>query len=236
MVADNARRVVDAGYESIWVFDCIGRPTELAPDPLTLLSVVATVTEDVELGIGVIEVPLRNTVELAHRVFSAQLICGNRLLLGVGFGSTRADFDAVGVSFDDRARLFDEEMPKLRTLLSTGRWGEVDLSPWPLGNQPPPIMLGTWGRKVEVAARDYDGWIASGHYRNDDELAEAIRRYRAAGGTRAIVTNVGVPADGDLSKVAKRLERHAEVGFDDSIVIFESATDKILREVRALVA
>ena len=85
MMAEDARRLVGAGFDSIWVFDCIGRG-ELVPDPLMQLAVVAAVTEEVELGTGVLQVPLRETVELANRVFTTQLICGDRFLFGVGFG------------------------------------------------------------------------------------------------------------------------------------------------------
>ena len=127
-------------------------------------------------------------------------------------------------------------MPRLRTLLKTGRAGNVDLAPWPLtGQVPPPMFLGTWGRNVETAARDYEGWIASAHYRTDDQLAPVIGKFRAAGGKRAIVTNLEVPDNGDLETVAKRLERQAELGFDDAVLAFNSPTDKLLRELRALV-
>jgi alkanesulfonate monooxygenase SsuD/methylene tetrahydromethanopterin reductase-like flavin-dependent oxidoreductase (luciferase family) len=67
-----------------------GRPTL---DPLTAPAALAAVTERVELGIGVLQVSLRHPVELAHRVQSIQALSGGRLRLGVGSGSTRADFE-----------------------------------------------------------------------------------------------------------------------------------------------
>ncbi|HWM76593.1 MAG TPA: LLM class flavin-dependent oxidoreductase, partial [Methylomirabilota bacterium] len=65
-LADAARRIEAAGFESIWAFDSISRGFLLA-DPLTALSVAATVTRHVDLGTGVLQVPLRNPVELAQR-------------------------------------------------------------------------------------------------------------------------------------------------------------------------
>ena len=233
VVADGARKLVDNGFESIWTFDCLGRGV-LVPDPLTLLSVVANVTEEVELGTGVMLLPLRNTAELAHRVFTTQLVCGDRLLLGLGYGSTKVDFDTIGIPFEERSRLYDEEIPRLRTLLETGKLDHIDLSPWPLGMRPPPIMLGTWGKKVELAARDYDGWIASAHYRTNEQLAASLARYREAGGIRAIAMNLAVPGADEMGKLAARLEHLAEIGFDETVVVFESATDQMLRKVRAL--
>ena len=199
-----------------------------------LLSVAAAVTEDIELGTGVLLPPLRNTAELAHRICSAQLICGDRLLLGVGFGSTKVDFDTVCLAFEKRSEIFDHEMPRLRTLLETGKLEHIDLSPWPLGRPPPAIMLGTWGRKVEVAARDYDGWIASAFYRSDDQLENALNQYRRAGGKRAIAMNVYFSVSDSVPTLGKRLERLAKAGFDDAVVVFEKTTDQLLREVRAL--
>jgi alkanesulfonate monooxygenase SsuD/methylene tetrahydromethanopterin reductase-like flavin-dependent oxidoreductase (luciferase family) len=49
----------------------------------------------VKLGTCILQVPLRHPVELAHRVLSAHYPSGGRLLLGVGAGSTKANFDAV---------------------------------------------------------------------------------------------------------------------------------------------
>jgi len=74
-LADAARRIEAAGFESVWAFDAIGRGFLLA-DPLTALSVAATVTRHVELGTGVLQVPLRNPVELAQRVLTTHgLLC-----------------------------------------------------------------------------------------------------------------------------------------------------------------
>ena len=235
LVANGARRLVDAGFESIWTFDCIGRGT-LVPDPLMLLCVAASVTEQVELGTGVLLPPLRNTAELAHRICTAQLVCGDRLLLGVGYGSTKVDFDTIGLVFEERSEYFEQQMPRLRTLLETGRLDHIDLSPWPLNRPPPPIMLGTWGRKVESAASDYDGWVASAYYRTDEQLGRALLRYRRAGGQRAVAMNIYLAGRDEIGNLGKRLERLAEAGFDDAVVVFESTTEQMLREVRALLS
>src|SRR5216110_3525825 len=101
VLMDSARAVERAGLDSLWCFDSIGRGFML-PDPLIAVSVAATATERLTLGTGILQVPLRRPGELAHRILTAHLICGDRLLLGVGAGSTKADFDAVGVDFDTR--------------------------------------------------------------------------------------------------------------------------------------
>src|SRR5438552_299824 len=88
-IAAAAREIEAAGFTSAWAFDSIGRGW-LHADPLMALAVAATVTRDLEVGTGVLQVPLRNPVELAQRVLTAHVIAGGRLLLGVGAGSTAA--------------------------------------------------------------------------------------------------------------------------------------------------
>ena len=102
-MADYARRIEASGFPGIWVGDSMGRGRPTL-DPLTALAALAAVTERVELGIGVLQVSLRHPIELAHRVQSVQALSGGRLRLGVGSGSTRADFELLGGDYDHRFR------------------------------------------------------------------------------------------------------------------------------------
>ena len=123
-VADYARRIEASGFPGIWVGDSLGRGRPTL-DPLVELATLAAVTQKVELGIGVLQLPLRHPIELAHRVQSVQALSGNRLVLGVGSGSTKADFDLLGYDYDARFRT-------LRSSLDTMRrsWrGESDQTP-----------------------------------------------------------------------------------------------------------
>ena len=72
-MADYARRIEASGFPGIWVGDSLGRGRPTL-DPLIELSVFASVTQRVELGISVLQLPLRNPIELAHRVQSVQAL------------------------------------------------------------------------------------------------------------------------------------------------------------------
>ena len=229
-IADTAKRIAQTGFDSLWVADCIGRAGSLIPDPLMLLCVAASATEDIELGTCIVQVPLRHTIELAHRVLSARLLCGERFLFGVGYGSTRADYNAIGVDFDNRKKLFDTAMPKLRGLLREGAVDGHNLQPWPLADQRVALLLGSWRKDVNMAARDYDGWIGSAHYRSDAQLIQTLSNYRLAGGKRAIVV---VPGD---DKVCLRLERMANAGYDDAVVFPTGYSQKTLTEIRSVIS
>src|SRR3984957_21186491 len=94
-ITDLARRTEPAGFPGIWRGDSLGRGRPTL-DPLAVLSAVAAVTKKVELGISVLQLPLRNAVELAHRVQSVQALSNGRLVLGIGSGSDRGDFVLFG--------------------------------------------------------------------------------------------------------------------------------------------
>jgi len=230
--ADNAALLEQLGYESLWVFDAIARGFML-PDPLMALTVAATVTERVELGTGVVQLPLRNTVELAHRVLTLHHIAPGRLLFGVGPGSTEQDFRAVGAQYRDRFRNFNEEWPRLRRLLRTGTDGDVDLTPWTAGG--PRLLLGAWrGPLVTRAATEADGWIASAAYNDDAGLADGLARFRGAGGRRAIVTNIDVPSD--VGAAVARVRALEAMGFDDAVVFDRRPGEDRFRTIREAVS
>jgi len=249
--ADGARRLEDTGFDSIWVFDAIGRGIVL-PDPLIALSVAATVTDRVELGTGILQVPLRRPVELAHRILTAHLVCEGRLLLGVGAGSTVTDYAAVGVPFEERFARFATAVPVIAGLLRGESVDTVAMEPWPAASGGPPILIGSWAGSVWVkrAATEYDGWIGSAAMTSLDVLRDGISRFRAAGGSRAVVTNIAVDltaGDADLDpgtsfhlrcppqEAARRLALLAELGFDDAVVVVADHGQANLAAIRALV-
>ena len=218
MLAEQARRYAGEGYASLWSAQAVGRGFMVA-DPFVALSVAATAVDKVEVGTAVVQVPLYHPVDLAHRVLSLQQICGDRLILGVGSGSTAADFNAFGRPFEARFEALRENVDALRALFKTGKLGDVDLSPWPDVRGGPKLFLGSWGAGVERAARSYDGWIASARYREVRDLCAALAKFRGAGGVRAVVSTILVEADTDLGELRETLQRFAQAGFDDAVVM-----------------
>jgi alkanesulfonate monooxygenase SsuD/methylene tetrahydromethanopterin reductase-like flavin-dependent oxidoreductase (luciferase family) len=94
-ITNFGRQIEARGLPGIWVGDSLGRGRPTL-DSLQVLTALAAVTSKVELGISVLQLPLRNPIELAHRVQSLQAMSNNRLVLGVGSGSTRNDFELLG--------------------------------------------------------------------------------------------------------------------------------------------
>jgi hypothetical protein len=81
------------------------------------------------------------------------------------------------------------------------------------------MLLGSWGKGVARAAREYDGWMASAMHRTVEEVEEAAANYAEAGGGRSIVTTIAITADSDLGEIRENLVRFREAGFDDAVVL-----------------
>ncbi len=228
-----ASTIETLGYASIWTFDAIGRGFML-PDPLMALAVVAAATTSIELGTGIMQLPIRNVAEVAHRLFTLELMAPGRVLFGVGPGSTEADFSTFGAAYSTRFEVFEAQWTELQSWVAGGSLGDRKLQPWPSVLGGPSLLLAGWrGRWVQRAAAESDGWIASGAYADDDQLSEAIERFRDAGGKRAIVTNV--QAGDDLNPTIDRVQRLGDMGFDDVVVGDATASVDRLATIRAAV-
>jgi F420-dependent oxidoreductase-like protein len=78
-VVAEARRAEDEGFATAWSVHFTR-----AYDALTTLAVAGTVTERIELGVGVVPTYPRHPLALAQQAVTAQTFCGGRLTLGVG--------------------------------------------------------------------------------------------------------------------------------------------------------
>jgi alkanesulfonate monooxygenase SsuD/methylene tetrahydromethanopterin reductase-like flavin-dependent oxidoreductase (luciferase family) len=236
-MADYARRIEASGFPGIWVGDSMGRGRPTL-DPLTALAALAAVTERVELGIGVLQVSLRHPIELAHRVQSVQALSGGRLRLGVGSGSTRADFELLGGNYDHRFRTLRNSLETMHRVWRGEPVNGGTLSTWPGCEGGPPILMGAWRspRWITYAAKECQGWTPSGRYSSWEDLEAGMRIYREAGGTNAVLANVGVdlanrPESAELAaatdvalvcppdEARRRLKRMEQLGFDEVLLV-----------------
>ncbi len=234
-ITDLARQVEARGFTGLWLTDSFGRGRATL-DPIGLMSVIAAVTKRIEIGTCVLQVPVRHPVELAHRIGGLHAIAGERLQLGLGSGSTQADFDIVGEVYSQR---FKTLMSSLEIMRRAWRGEPVDggtLTPWPGTEGGPALMLGAWRNKrwIVYSAEECQGWIASGLYSQPEELEAGMKIYRDAGGKRAVLANViidlkGNGADmplggratvmltGGEAEARDKLRRIRDVGFDDML-------------------
>ena len=137
-----------------------------ATDPFTSLSFVAAATRSLRLHTNVVVLPYRNPFITAKAAAILQVFSGGRLILGVGAGYQRGEFEALGVDFTKRDVLTDEALETIRLAWSGGPVVKQGRNFNASGNEPRPVpkphptiwVGGGSDRAVERAAKWADGW------------------------------------------------------------------------------
>ncbi len=182
-----ARRVEEAGFDSLWVNENVHSRVP-HHDPLVALAVMAAHTSQVTVGTAVVLLPLRNPVELARTAASLDVLSEGRLVLGVSVGGGAPEgYEAYGVPLEERGPRTDEAL-EVMTRLWTGEpttWHGrfTSFTDYALGTRPiqkPRIPLWVGGVSEPVlrrAARWGDGFLPI--RRSAQECAELYRRVAA---------------------------------------------------------
>ena len=113
--------VVPANYESTYPYHDSGRLASGQddapwPDPLMWMAFMAGVTTTLKFATGILIVPQHNPVVAAKQIATLDNMSKGRVLLGIGVGWLKEEFDAIGVPFDDRGRRTDEYVAVMREL------------------------------------------------------------------------------------------------------------------------
>ena len=167
-----AERAEALGFESLWVWDHMLLGVEPAfpiLDCLSILTAIAARTSRIKLGTGVLVLPLRNPVVTAKTLTSLDLISKGRLILGTAAGWYAREFDAIGVPFKRRGRIFERNLDLLLKLWTedsvTLKVDEFNLRqavvlPKPYQTPRPPVLIGGYVDAVlRRVARMADGWL-----------------------------------------------------------------------------
>jgi len=170
-LVDYGVRVEELGYDSVWVWDhtLLGvEPNFPIIDSLTVLTGIAARTKRINMGTGILVLPLRNAVSLAKQLSSIDQLSEGRLIMGMASGWYKREFDAVGVPFDKRGKVMDENLEVLRRLWTepsvTGTYPHYNLSKAVMYPKPAqehiPILIGGYVDAVlKRAGVSGDGWL-----------------------------------------------------------------------------
>lgn len=116
-----ARIVEGLGFDLLMMSDHVAVTPDVAErypapfyEPFTTLSWLAGLTTRLRLGTTVLVLPYRHPLLVARMAANLDQLSGGRLVLGVGIGWARQEFDALGVPFTARGRLTDEHLATLR--------------------------------------------------------------------------------------------------------------------------
>ncbi|MDA0998980.1 MAG: TIGR03619 family F420-dependent LLM class oxidoreductase [bacterium] len=169
---DYGVKMEELGFESLWVWDHIllgVEPHFPIIESLSLLTAVAARTSKIKLGTGVLVLPLRNPVVLAKQLSSIDQISNGRLIMGMASGWYKREFDAVGVSFERRGKIMDQNLEIMTRLwqedMVQGEYPPHNLRnsvmfPKPVQKPRPPLLIGGYvDRVLKRAAVQGDGWL-----------------------------------------------------------------------------
>jgi len=155
-LATTCRRAEAAGASALWACDHLFWHTP-AVECLTSVTIAAAATEKATIGPCVLQLPLRNATAVAKQVASLDHISAGRVVLGVGIGNHRMEYEAAGAGYEGRGRRLDEGIAELRSAWASA----AEDSRF---RQLPPASVPVWvGGSSEAAlrraARLADGWV-----------------------------------------------------------------------------
>lgn len=166
------------GYESLWSVEHVAMPLDYSsqypynpsgkidqpqdvsiPDPLLPLAFAAAVTDRILLGTATVILPHYHPLHLAKAVATLDRLSKGRVILGIGVGWMQEEFDALGITFEDRGARAAELVRAMRSLWSPGpsqfsgrffNWGALESNPKPVQPDGVPIHV---GGHTDLAAR-----------------------------------------------------------------------------------
>ncbi len=193
-------------------------------EPLTMFSYLAGFTK-LGFATSILIGPQRQTALLAKQAAEVDMLCGGRFRLGLGVGWNKLEYDALGMPFDQRGALLEEQVAVLRALWTEksvtfdGQFHHLNhagIAP-PPAQQPIPIWIGAFAPPaLRRVGRLADGWFPMARPRGGLEEALAIIHEAAAEAGRDLS---GFEFEGrleysirDHDKIAEHARRWSDAG------------------------
>lgn len=203
--------VIPHGYQSVYPYHEDGRIPGgegdfNLPDPLLWLAYVAAHTSRIKLATGILILPQHNPVICAKQVATLDHLSRGRMILGIGVGWLKEEFDAIGVPFADRGARTDDYIGAMRALWTMERpsyegrfvsFKDAYMRPKPVHGTVP-IVIG--GDSKPAAARA--GRLADGFFPGkgaDPVLLATVRGAAVAAGRDPAAVEITVRAPDDLA-------------------------------------
>ena len=222
-------------------------PTE-RHEQLIGMAYIAAKTSRIRLVAAVLVVPHRPAVLAAKMLATLDVVSGGRLVVGIGAGWLKTEFDAVVTTpFPERGRVTDEYIDAFKVLWTepsprfAGRYTTFDnivLEPKPVQRPHPPIWVGGEGpAALRRAARVGDAWYPIGS--NNSHLYDTLPRLEAGiAKLNKAVADAG-RAPGSVS-VAFRVKRYGvavpPLASDGKRRLFSGSEAELIADLRALKA
>jgi alkanesulfonate monooxygenase SsuD/methylene tetrahydromethanopterin reductase-like flavin-dependent oxidoreductase (luciferase family) len=174
-ILGGAQRAEQLGFDSVWVRDHLlfsphaefENPSTAFLEALTVLTAVGASTERLTLGTAAL-IPFRHPLVAALVTTTMAVFFPSRLILGLGSGNDRREFEAVGLGDVDRPALVMRVADALRRLwagervtLDEGpiRFADASVGLRPPGGTVPLWYCGSTPKGARIAAHGFDGWM-----------------------------------------------------------------------------
>jgi probable F420-dependent oxidoreductase len=201
--ASLAQRAEQLGFDSLWANDHLATQravmeTQPEPpnfyEPLIAFAYLAGIVPRLRLVVATIVAPLREPVLLAKQTATLDQASGGRLVLGLGIGAYREEFEAIGHRRPkaNRGQMMDETIAALRALFGQRRaqfdghywrFAEIEVYPKPIQDPFPIYLTGSAPEQLRRVAISADGWItASTSAAQTGDLIDQLRAAAAAAG------------------------------------------------------
>lgn len=182
------------GFDSVWAVEHHFAGYSMSTDPLQFLSWVAARTRRIKLGTMVSVLPWHDPIRLAEHACVLDHLSDGRLILGMGRGLARAEFDGFGVPMAQSREIFDTRAAELLDAFETGRIGDVELRPKPLA----PLRGRVFASSISPASAEVLARVGAGimvflqkpweqTVADLDRYAEHYRQYQGGEPPRPIV-------------------------------------------------
>lgn len=201
-----AKESEKAGFDSVWVLDRLLWPLnpqtpyvasadgslplqyQNVLDPLTTLTYVAAVTNQILLGTSIIDMFFQNPVELAKRFTTLDILSNGRAIAGLGIGWSKDEYEVSGVPFKNKGNRADEYVQVLKKIWTDeivefkGQFYNIPpsrIDPKPVQRPHPPILFGGFSPKTFSRIVNYaNGWIGIAGFGPLEQLGQMINGLR----------------------------------------------------------
>lgn len=194
LIKSLAQQAESSGFDSIWLYDHLlyrfdGMPTLGIWECWSMLSALAEATEKVELGTLVACNSFRNPALLAKMAETVDEISKGRLILGIGAGWNKPEYDAFGIPFDNIRNRFEEAVQIIKPLLNERKTNfqgeyyqveECEITPAGPRKEGVPLMIGAFGPRMMKLAARYGDIFNTGYTGSAASFEEPLARFKDA--------------------------------------------------------
>jgi probable F420-dependent oxidoreductase len=223
-VAEAADRL---GYHHMTCSEHIGLPSSETArrgarywDPLATFGYLSARTTQIRFATMTLVLGYHHPLEIVKRYGTLDHVSGGRLILGLGVGSLKEEFDLLGAPFEDRGARGDDALRALRAALSSNEpayegefysFSGLTVDPCALQPHVPFWIGGRTKRSLRRAVTLADGW--SPFYVSIDTAAEWMKTFDVPPGFE-LVMPAAQPLDpiGEPGQTKETLETLAAGG------------------------